>query len=122
MKKFAIVLVLGLALAGCKFGNTAEEAPVAEIPAVAVDEIVAAPIATEGQIAVTDFYFESSDDGLVLLSTADPAFKQILSDQKILDAELIEGILTFTVEDADGLPNTEVMNLHEYLNYLNSQK
>lgn len=143
MKKLAIVLVLGLALTGCGQEDLLEknDAPVATEPAAevaAVDEVVvespaddvmeetlptpAPPAPVEITTEIADFYFESGDDGLTLLKTSDSEFKQILTTDKILDAELIEGILTFTAEDENGLPNTEVMNLQEYLDYLNSLK
>lgn len=64
------------------------------------------------------FVIESGDTGLVLKNTIDEEFEKVLSVHPILEAEIDDGILTYT-EYVDGVPMTRVINLEAFVQFLN---
>ena len=69
---------------------------------------------------VDSFVIESGDTGLILKSSIDENFENILSTHPIIDAGIEEGILTFT-EDIDGVPMTRAVNLEAFAKFLNKE-
>ncbi len=94
-------LLLGLApflLVGCSLFTSEEVVP--EIP------------------TLDSFTIESGDTGLVLYSSVDETFENVLSTHPILNANIENGILTFT-EDIDSIPMTKTINLEAFVEFLN---
>ncbi len=96
MKKLFLVFTFTL-LSGCSFME--KENPVVIPP------------------SIESFTIQSGDTGLILKSTADDSFENILSTHPILDAEIKDGILTYT-EDIDSVPMTRAVNLNAFLQFL----
>ncbi len=97
MKKFLLGLA-PLLLVGCTL--FAPEGEVAEIP------------------TIDSFVIESGDTGLILKSSVDETFENVLSTHPIIESGIEEGVLTFT-EDIDGVPMTRAVNLEAFVKFLN---
>ena len=67
---------------------------------------------------VESFVIESGDTGLVLKNTLDEDFENVLSTHPILEAEIENGVLTYT-EYIDGVPMTSAINLDAFVQFLN---
>ena len=98
MKQFTLALVLML-LVGCSFGEK-------EIPTETTAQTISA------------FSIESGDTGLILKNSNDESFENILSTHPILEADIEDGILTYT-EFIDGVPMTRAINLEAFVQFLN---
>jgi hypothetical protein len=101
MKKILLSLIFPLLLAGCSLLPTAEKIP--------------------EPITVDTFTIESGDTGLVLKNTTNTDFENILSTHPILEANIENGILTFT-ENIDSVPMTQAVNLDSFVEFLNTKK
>ena len=94
-------ILLGLApllLVGCTLFAPEEE--VVEIP------------------TVDSFIIEAGDTGLIMTSSLDDKFENVLSTHPIIESIVENGILTFT-EDIDGVPMTQAVNLEAFVKFLN---
>lgn len=97
MKKI-LLAIAPLLLAGCSLFPATEEIP--------------API------TIDTFLIESGDTGLILKNSVDPNFENILSTHPIRQAEIKDGMLTFT-ENIDSVPRTQAINLESFVEFLN---
>jgi hypothetical protein len=115
MKKMLIAFGLSLVLAGCSLPNFAKETKtntnIMPKPAVSV----------ESSIDSGNFYFNAGEAGLVLLNTDDDDFSVELSTQEIGEANIVDGILTFTELLPEG-ENVRVVNLAAYAEALKKKK
>lgn len=100
MKKLLLALA-PLLLAGCSLLPTTKEIPT--------------------PITIDTFTIESGDTGLVLKNTVNTDFENILSTHPILEANIENGILTFT-ENIDSVPMTQAVNLDSFVEFLNTKK
>ena len=108
MKKYLIVLGLSLALVGCSMPNFAKK----DTPTT--NTILPKPaVKKDKEVKVENFYFDAGEKGLVLLNTDDDDFSVELSDKEIGDANIVDGILTFTELLPEG-ENVRVVNLKAY--------
>jgi len=104
MKKILIVLVLPILLAGCSlFDFAKKDTKVTPKPAVKISS----------DINVGNFYFNAGESGLTLLNTDDDDFSVALSEKEIGEANIIDGVLTFTELLPTG-ENVRVINLTAY--------
>lgn len=67
---------------------------------------------------VDSFMIHSGDTGLVLKSSVDKDFENVISTHPIIEAGIEDGMLTFT-EDIDGVPMTRAVNLEAFVKFLN---
>ncbi len=102
MKKL-LIGIAPLFLVGCSF-LPAEEKP--------------NPVEVVQPITVDSLMIHSGDTGLVLKSSVDKNFKNVISTHPIIEAEIKDGVLTYT-EDIDSVPMTRAVNLEEFVNFLN---
>lgn len=105
MKKYLIVLVLPFLLFGCSLFKKEVKKTNEIIPKPAVH--------VNSNINVGNFYFNAGEAGLNLLNTDDDNFSVELSDKEIGDANIVDGILTFTELLPEG-ENVRVINLKAY--------
>jgi len=111
MKKYLIAFGLSVLLAGCSvpFLKTDKETKLLPKPAVKVQNSAK----TESNLKVENFYFNAGEDGLTLLNTDDDDFSVKLSEAEIGDANIVDGILTFSELLPEG-ENVRVVNLKAF--------
>lgn len=105
MKKYIIAFGLSLVLVGCSFGPFSKTNDTKIMPKPAVK--------TTENIEVGNFYFNAGENGITLLNTDDDNFSVQLSDKEIGEANIVDGILTFTELLPEG-ENVQAINLKAY--------
>jgi hypothetical protein len=113
MKKLLIVFGLSLMLVGCSFSSLFSKEDTKKTPTPS-RKIV-------NQIKEYNFYFNAGETGLTLLNTDDDNFSIQLSNKIIGEADIVDGILTFT-EILDEGENIKVVNLKAYADMLSKKK
>ena len=102
MKKYLIALGIPLVLLGCSpfSSNNADDMPKPAVQSIST-------------MSAETFYFNAGESGLTLFNTDDDNFSIELSSNSIGDANIIDGVLTFT-ELLDQGENVRVINLKAY--------
>ena len=105
MKKSLIVFGISFLLVGCSLGSLFSKDESANISEKSTGIV--------NKIEESNFYFNAGETGLMLLNTDDDDFSIQLSDKIIGEADIADGILTFT-EILDEGENVRVVNLKAY--------
>ena len=115
MKKYLVAFGLSILLAGCSvpFLKSSEKEAQTPRPMPKPAVKVQNPAKTGSDLKVENFYFDAGENGLTLLNTDDDDFSVKLSEAEIGDANIADGILTFTELLSEG-ENVRVVNLKAF--------